>query len=259
MDITTITLFRDKIENFTQFVENLNFAIENHFVDTAITKNKNFKDTNKFKFHHFPLINGSPFDHARQIAINSIKTEWVLIVDTDEQITKEFIKYLRTKIDSYQKEGVNGVWVPRLNHVLGKPLNYSSEWPDYQLRLMRKNKVKFTNTIHKFYPDLKNIRWIPKDKSLAIKHYALENIESFIQRQNIYSTIESKYLEKNINFIMPLFFAFKDFVARYIRMKGFLDGKRGLHYALIKAFYRYMIYTKNWEMNILEKKKNNLS
>ena len=149
---------------------------------------------------------------------------------------------------------MNGILVPRLNHVLGKPLNFSSEWPDYQLRLMRKNKVKFSNTIHNFYPDLKKIRCIPKDKSLAIKHYALENIESFIQRQNVYSSIESKYLKRNSNFIMPLFFALKDFIARYIRMKGFLDGKRGLHYALIKAFYRYLIHTKNWEKNILEKK-----
>tara|TARA_A100000164_G_C21869117_1_gene754203 strand:+ start:844 stop:1302 length:459 start_codon:yes stop_codon:yes gene_type:complete len=152
----------------------------------------------------------------------------VLILDTDEKITKEFIEYHREKIDFYQKEAVNGVWVPRLNDILGKPLNYSSEWLVYQLRLMRK-KVKFPNTIYKFCPDLKNIRWIQKDKSIAIKHYGLENIESFIQIKNIYSSIESKNIEKNSNSIMHVFFALKDFVARYIKMKGFLDGKRGLH------------------------------
>lgn len=253
MDISTITIFRDEIKDFQEFLENLEFAKENHFVNTSVIKNKIYKDTDRIKFYHFPLEFGSPFDHARQIPINSIKTKWVLIVDTDEKISSRLVEYLRGKIDSFEKEDVNGVYVPRLNHFLRKPLHYSSAWPDYQLRLIRKNKVKFTNTIHNFYPELKNIRFIPRDKSFAIKHYALENIESFIKKLNVYSSIEAKDSQIKSNFIMPIYFALKDFLAIYIKMKGFLDGKRGLHYALIKTFYRYLIHTKNWEINVKQK------
>ena len=45
MDISTITIFRDKIENFPQFVENLNFAIENHFVNISTKDSSNEGNT----------------------------------------------------------------------------------------------------------------------------------------------------------------------------------------------------------------------
>jgi hypothetical protein len=39
----------------------------------------------------------------------------------------------------------------------------------------------------------------------------------------------------------------REFLARYVKMKGYRDGLAGLHYSLLMGGYRYLIDSKRWE------------
>lgn len=247
MDISTITIMRGEYELIPKLLKNLDFAREIHIVETDKEPLKRFFDNQKVIIHHYPLEIGEAFDYARQIALKKIKSKWILIVDTDEMISKELSLYLKKSIDKFEKDKIEGIWIPRLNHVLGQKLKHTSSWPDYQLRLIQAKKAEFNNQIHNFVNTSISQKWLPAEEDLAIKHYNFESIDAFIKKLNVYSSIEAKNKKARKNSLLPLVVGFKEFLVRFIKMKGFLDGPYGLHYSILLGFYKYLIKLKEWE------------
>tara|TARA_Y100001968_G_C19384936_1_gene732367 strand:- start:228 stop:989 length:762 start_codon:yes stop_codon:yes gene_type:complete len=248
MDISTITVMRGEYGKIPDLIENLSFAKENHFVETDLIPPTQITSNNKVFFHHYPLEIGEPFDYARQIAVENIKTKWVLVVDTDEFIPLTLIKYIDKHLSTYEAQNIEAIWIPRLNHILGKKLKYSSAWPDYQKRLIRTSKIQFNNQIHNFINISLEEKKLPSNEFFAIKHYNFESISSYIEKLNLYSTIEVKCSEKQkVNSLEPIIVGIKEFIIRFIKMKAFLDGSHGFHYSVLLGFYKYLIKLKEWE------------
>ncbi|NEP90478.1 MAG: glycosyltransferase family 2 protein [Okeania sp. SIO2C2] len=197
------------------------------------------------------------------------KYEWVYILEADERMTLELFNECLEVINS-QKEYI-GYYVAERVMFMGTWIRYSTQYPRYQMRLFRKDKVWFTDYGH-------TEREVCDGPTSFLKetypHYTCsKGISRWIEKHNRYSTDEAaetvRQLETGNVSWKNLFFgasevdrrrALKDFSLRlpfrpiirfiymYIFLKGFLDGQAGLAWCTLQAFYEYLILMKVWEI-----------
>lgn len=173
------------------------------------------------------------FGKQKQFAVDSCKNKWIFVLDSDEVITKE----LKDEILNTLKEPLfNGYKIARLNWFFGKPIYHGGLYPDYTIRLFKKDFGQFSD-------DEVHEKVLIKGDVGALKnymiHYAYNNIEEFISKQNRYSSLNAKQnrLKAIIN---PYWTFFKIFVIK----KGFLDGWRGFIIAKLYSEYTFWKYIK---------------
>lgn len=195
-------------------------------------------------------------DPARNFAVHSASYNWVLVVDTDERITKELKDYLYEFIKN--PKNITGIKIPRKNLFMGKYMELL--YPDYILRFFKKDVSFWPSSVHSV-PQLSEgeILFIDKKKSeLAIIHKNDDSIEKLINVVNRYTDLEvEKYIEKNkkINFAFQTFKSFWLIFEKFFLKKGYKDGVRGFIFSVIfYGFYKFTLAAKY--LNYLEKHKD---
>ncbi|MDD2581159.1 MAG: glycosyltransferase family 2 protein [Desulfuromonadaceae bacterium] len=186
---------------------------------------------------------------ARKFAVEKATGDWVLIVDADELIPASLKEQILFKIE---KNDVDVVYLPRKNYIMGELIKYSGWWPDYQLRLFKKDTVNFTDQIHAGIRIEKNARecFLSDEEKNGIEHFSYFDAEHFIKKLNAYTSVEAKHLyDDRVQFSFKSLFesSLREFYNRYIKSKGYKDGYRGFFLCLMMLFYRALISIKLWE------------
>lgn len=213
--------------------------------------------------------------HGRQRTwmLQSVPTkhEWVYILEADERMTPELFQECLKAIESQE---YIGYYAAERVMFLGQWIRRSTQYPRYQLRLFRKDKVWFTDYGH-------TEREVCDGKTGFLKetypHYTnSKGLSRWIEKHNRYSTDEAKetlrQLENGKVNWRELFFgsseverrrALKDLSLRlpgrpllrffymYFLLGGCLDGRGGFAWCTLQAFYEYLILLKVWEMKHL--------
>lgn len=250
-DIATITVTRGEPEKLTQLLPTLSWASELHVVETGPEAEATRTVAGRARVHHVPLAEGAAFDDARAAALQYVEAGWVLIVDTDELIPAKLVAVLQQNAEEWRRTDVRGVWIPRLNHVLGQRLRHSSAWPDYQLRFLDRDTAQFESTLHSYVSVAGRTVRLPAEESLAILHYNFTSTSQFVSKLNVYAAIEAEQrTAAEVNSLRPaLVSGAREFAARYVKMRGYRDGWAGLHYCVLMGMYRYLIGAELWERN----------
>ncbi len=184
-------------------------------------------------------------------AIPQASHAWVLILDTDERVTAELreeILALLTRCPS-----AAGYRIPRLNFVLGKPLTRAAYYPDYQVRLFRRDKARY---------DLRRVHaHVVLDGECAtlvapLVHYAHRTLDQTLrnllltmttweadQRGQMAPARRGRWVDL---LVRPL----AAFALRYFRQGGWRDGYHGLVVSLLWAMYVCITYLKLWEREL---------
>ena len=154
---------------------------------------------------------------------------------------------------------------------LGNWIRRSTQYPRYQMRLFRKDKVWFndyghterevcdgpTGFIQETYPHYtcsKGLsRWIDKHNRYSTD----EAVETLRQLQTGTvnwkdlllgsSEVERRRALKDLSLRLP-FRPLIRFVYMYFLLGGFLDGRSGFSWCVLQAFYEYLILLKVWEV-----------
>jgi len=197
----------------------------------------------------------------------AFRTDWVLFLDADEQVTSAFQRELERILPGTPHAGF---WVSYDNFFMSKRLRFGV--PQRKLALFLKDRGRFET--------IDESRWSALDMEVhehpiikgsvgAVKsrlvHRDYKSLTHFIRRHSDYSDWEARrflVLEQDgaasatmtarqrIKYsVMPKFwFAFGYFAFAYVVRLGFLDGRGGLHYAAMKAIYFYQIALKVREL-----------
>ena len=173
------------------------------------------------------------FGKQKQKAVDLAKNRWIFVLDSDEVITKE----LQNEIKEVLKAPIYDAYeVPRLNYFFKKPIKHGGLYPDKTIRLFDKKKARFSeDEVHEKV--IVNGK-IGELKSF-MKHYAYENIEEFINKQNRYSSLGAKK-----NRLKAIFNPLWTFFKMYILKLGFLDGWEGFIIARLYSEYTFWKYIK---------------
>ncbi len=195
-----------------------------------------------FKHKLVPFV-----EEVRNFAISKAEGEWLLVLDPDEEISEGLGEQLKKVIKDQQYRGVS---IPRKNIFFGKWIRHSNWWPDRHIRFFKKGSVKWNTRIHS-YPDTDgSILVLDAKENLAIIHKGYDSIKDFIDRQNRYSDVEAKQrFEKGERFswIKLVWWPSREFLVRFIRHTGFLDGLHGLVLTCLMMIYQVMVLVKMWE------------
>ena len=171
----------------------------------------------------------------RQSALDSVDAEWIFFVDADERATPALGEEIRRKIRSGEHAGY---WVPRRNFIVGKETRGGGYYPDYQLRLLRREGAAYVaeREVHEI------VRVAGSEGHLAhpLIHYNYLTWAQFHHKQRQYAAYEARILARRgirprpHNFILqPL----REFRRRFITLAGWQDGLHGLRLALLFAWY----------------------
>lgn len=188
-----------------------------------------------------------------QYAADLTTHEWVMFVDADEEVSSELAKEIRETLNA-EAEGVDGFFVYRRTHYLGRWIRYGGWYPDGEIRLYRREKGRWEGGLHA------KIEVDGKVKSLKNQylHYTYRNISDQIQTIDRYSRIAAEDLcqkGKKFSFFKLFFHPPFRFIKEYVLKSGFRDGLPGLVIAISTMYYVFIKYAKLWELTALEKGK----
>lgn len=230
MKISVVILTYNSQKYLKEVIESALFADEVLILDSHSSDNT--VDIAKALGARVEVSSWLGFGKMKQKGVELAKNDWVFILDSDEVITKnlqEEIKSLDFSCSCY--------FVPRLNIFFGKPMRYGGLYPDATIRLFDRKRAKFSS-------DRVHERVIVLDgrvcrlKSNMI-HYAYDTIESFIDKQNRYSSLGAKP-----NRLKAIINPFWSFFRMYILKFGFLDGWEGYIVARLYSQYTFWKYIK---------------
>jgi glycosyltransferase involved in cell wall biosynthesis len=185
------------------------------------------------------------FGIQKQRALEKAQGDWVLSIDADEIVTTE----LRMEIEkAIQQQEFNGYYIPRLSSYCGKQIRHGGWWPDYVLRLFRRNVGYFTESV--VHERIVVQGEIGKLTS-PLLHDAFVSLDEVLHKVNSYSSLGAEMLhQKGVqsSISKAVFKAFWIFIRTYWLKAAFLDGRQGLMLAISNAEGTYYKYAKLLEL-----------
>lgn len=186
--------------------------------------------------------------HIRQsqFATDQASNLWVLSMDADEQVSPG----LRDEILGIDlaNAGCDAYEMPRRHFFMQKWINHSAWYPDYKIRLFRKDRCRWGG-------------YAPHDKVQVtgstgrlkndILHYIYLDLDHFASTKNKYSTLTALDHYKNGKradildvTLRPLY----AFLYRYFVRLGILDGLPGFTISIMESHAVFMKYMKLHEL-----------
>ena len=181
----------------------------------------------------------------KNYTIGLAKCDWILSLDADERLSPGLIEEIQEAVCN--PGNAAGFFFPRRSFYLGRWIYHGDWYPDYQLRLFKRDCGQWqgTNPHGRVIIDGKT-KYMKHD----IYHFNYKNFSHQLKTIDNYSNIFANVMiEKNKGFsLFQLFFRpLYKFIKVYFIKMGFLDGLPGFILAVSNAFYIFVKYVKLWE------------
>lgn len=179
-----------------------------------------------------------PFDNfagQRNAAMDAVDAEWIFFVDADERIPSELAAEVRQVIAERPEVGW---WVPRHNFIAGRQVRHGGFYPDYQLRLVRRDRARYdpARPVH----EVVLLEGPAGELGNVMIHYNYDDWAQFHAKQRRYAQLEGDILRQRGVKPWPHKFVLqplREFWRRYVRLQGYRDGWIGLKLAALLGFY----------------------
>ena len=172
----------------------------------------------------------------KQFAVDAASHDWVLCVDADERVSEA----LRREITDLRERGFGdaaGYSVPRITDYFGRFLRHGNAYPDRLVRLFDRRRGGWAGEeIHE------NTRVSGRVARLSghLEHFSYRSLGDHLNRMQRYADLMAQALYargRRCGLTPVLVNPLWRFVRGYLLRLGFLDGWRGLVFALIEAGY----------------------
>jgi hypothetical protein len=176
--------------------------------------------------------------------------DWILSIDADEVVTPELASWIRDFVDS--DPAYEMALIPRVNVFLGRWLRSTPWWPG-KPRLFRKGATVATTELHHPIRPRPGVRvaTLPKRPEISLWHFTRYSLEEIMSKTNHYTSIEARHAiaqGKGDPTALELFWRAGRELAVYVAKRGYRDGLGGLAYAFDRAYYRFLMQAKRWDI-----------
>ena len=186
------------------------------------------------------------FGKQKNLIASRAKNNLVLNIDADERVTPDLRKEIETVLNQDDCDGYN---IPRKNFFGNRWVRYCGWYPDYNLRLYRKDKGSFNERdVHEAVKIDGKVGYL----NAPLVHYTYRDISDYLKRMDRYSTLAAEEMLKNgrkVSYLSILSRPIATFLKMFFLQKGFLEGYRGLILSGLYASYTFSKYAKLWEMS----------
>lgn len=186
------------------------------------------------------------FSSLRNKGMEKSTGDWVLYIDADERV----LSNLRQEIEELIKSNkFSAVAISRKNIIFGQEVKYGPFWPDWVIRLLRKEDFEgWIGKIHE-YPKFNGKLGYSKNSLLHLTH---RNIDQVVLKSLEWSKIDAKLRfdvgHPKMNGWRFLRIFFSELFTQGIRRKGFFGGTVGIIDSILQTFSMFMTYVRLWQL-----------
>lgn len=199
------------------------------------------------------------------------ESDWILILDADEEVTPE----LRAKLEEIASRPSSevpesGFSINRLTYFLGRPIRHCGYYPSYHLRFFKRGSARYEDrAVHEHLMVQGPIGAI----STPMLHNDRRGLEHFVAKHNRYSTLEAtalwgeiadpsriqehaslsrqarfhRWLKRRLLLKLPAPGMWR-FAYMYFLRLGFLDGRAGAAFSRFIAMYDGLVVLKLYDL-----------
>jgi glycosyltransferase involved in cell wall biosynthesis len=200
---------------------------------------------------------GGTFSSRKNFAFSKTSGDWVLFLDADERVTQELRREILEVVNNTSSPypETSAYAIPRKNFILGKEFLHGGQWPDYVIRLFRRDGfIEWEGRLHE-QPKVRGKIGYLKNPIIHLKH---NRISEMVNKTNEWSEIESNLMleakHPKMNILRFASAIWREFYNRMLLQKSFLDGSEGIIYGLYQVFSRFLSYAKLWEKQVLRER-----
>ncbi len=226
-------------------LESVKWVDEIIFVDNT-SQDKTAEIAKKYTTKVIKRENNLMLNVNKNYGFTKATSDWILSLDADESVTPE----LREEIEQLlsKETEVVGYLIPRKNIIFGKWIQHSIWWPDYQLRLFKRDKGKFEELhVHELVKVEGKVEKL--QEPLIHENYSsasqyLYKLDHIYTENEVQSFIKAG---KKLHWRDAIRFPVEDFLKTFFFQKGYKDGLHGLVLSILQAFYTEVVFLKIWE------------
>lgn len=190
---------------------------------------------------------------ARRFAISQARREWVLVLDADERMTGLLSRKLK-QVTNEDNFDVVSFW--SLYWYFGGWVRHGRFFSGQWRRFFRRSVYLETyreaeEQIHHNFMSLCRAKRICQLSSdYYIQHLAYPTLEKYVTKTlGMYARIEGEQyvkLGRRFSLLRMIGEPVKEFCARFVWYRGYLDGMRGFILACLYAGYRFCVWANVW-------------
>lgn len=238
LNISVIIITKNEEQNIYDCLESVKWADEIIVLDSG-SSDRTVEICKQFTPKVF-ATDWPGFGVQKNRALEMATNDWVLSIDADERVSDELAKEIRETIDGGDLDGYE---IPRLSSYCGRFMRHGGWWPDPVLRLFKKERGRFTDSI--IHERLVLDGRVGRLKNHLL-HYTFRDLEKVLDTINRYSTAGAlQKVEHGKGGGLPSAIAHGlwTFFRTYVIKGGFLDGAEGFMLAFSNAegaYYKYL-------------------
>lgn len=252
MQLSVVIATYNEEKNIKACLDSIDSLADEIIVVDGQSEDKTREIAKKLGAKVFKVTNKPIFHLNKQLAVEKASGKWILQLDADEQISPALAQEIKTIINQKSPQ-FNGYYLPRKNFFLTRFLTKGGQYPDYVIRLFKKNHGHFPcKSVHEQIDINGPVGYLTQ----PLTHYADRQFSHYLLRFNRYTSLDANLLFRQKTkpgiFLAFNYFVFKPiawFFLTYFRHLGLVDGLPGFIFSLMSSLRFPVIYLKFLELN----------
>ena len=180
------------------------------------------------------------FARTKNFALDQAQGDWIFSLDTDERVPAALQEEILAVV---RADGpLEGYRVPRKNYFGGRWVRYLGWYPDYTLRLFRREQGRFRDReVHEEVEVAGPVGTL----RTPLDHYSYKNLTEYAARQDRYALLAAREMSQQGRRPWPGELAWRPFFTflnLYFLKQGVWEGLLGLKLALQGSRYNFLKY-----------------
>ena len=197
-----------------------------------------------------PFVN---FAAQRNRGLEAASGDWVLFIDPDERCTPALAREIAAELsrseasDATESRPYAAYRIPRRNILFGREVRHTGWWPDYQTRLLKRDRARYheTREVH----ELPVVDGETGTLRQPLIHYNYATWRQFFAKQWRYAPYDARALLASGRVARPynmLGQPLRELKRRLIDYEGYKDGALGLALSAAMCLYVAETYRQLW-------------
>ncbi len=253
--LSAVILTHNDENQIEKALKSVNFCDEIIIIDD-FSSDETLEKVNKSKVKLIQRKLAGDFAEQRNFALNQAKGDWVLFVDSDEEVSEELRHEIASLFQSQLGNKNTAYYIKRRDFWWGRELKFGETLTARNkgiIRLMKKNSGKWQNSVHEVFVSTVQ----PARLKSYLNHYPHPRLKDFLNEINFYSTLRARELAvegKTTNVLGISFVPLGKFIYNYFLKLGFRDGAAGFGYSFMMSFHSFLVRAKLYQYTKIRKK-----